>query len=482
MMVGESATHQGLNSSQPPLNALGSNMTMNWKITPKPNRAPQAARRPRVLFFAEAVTLAHVARPVTLAQSLDPRQYDVHLAWDDRYASLFPDLSLRTHALHSIPSQQFLRSLAAGRPIYRCEELRRYVRQDAKLIQAIEPDAIVGDFRLSLSISAIKAKVPYLAIANAYWSPFARTRHPRYPMPDHPINRIVGRRLGGWLFNKIRPLIFSRYAAPINRLRVEHGLPSLGNDLRHVYTHGDQTLYADLPTLGNIEELPDHHHFIGPVHWSPRIALPRWWNDIPPEKPVIYVNLGSSGQPRRLPSLLGALGALDATIIAATAGAAPPTSMPANIHLAGYLPGDAACERASLIICNGGSPATQQALLAGKPALGLPGNLDQHLNMRQITRMGAGRSLLSEHCKPPMIQETVRSMLDDAVMSQTARQLAERMRASDSGAAFRKCLDRALGTCPANEPIRTEDGRDGVSPWETAEELQLAAAASGDES
>ncbi len=38
----------------------------------------------RVLFFAEAVTLAHVARPITLAKGLDPTRYEVVMACDPR--------------------------------------------------------------------------------------------------------------------------------------------------------------------------------------------------------------------------------------------------------------------------------------------------------------------------------------------------------------------------------------------------------------
>jgi len=453
---------------------------MMWKL-PSISTSSQrpASRRPRVLFFAEAVTLAHVARPIVLAESLSSADYDVHLAWDDRYASLFPDLSITTHALHTIPSQQFLRALATGSPIYRYEELRQYVQQDAKLIEAIQPDVIVSDFRLSLSISAAKANVPHLALANAYWSPFAQTD---YPMPDHPMNRFVGRCVAGWFFGKFRSKIFSRYAAPINRLHTEHGLPSLGNDLRYVYTHGDQTLYADLPTLSSIEALPDHHQFIGPVHWSPHMALPQWWNQLPQNKPVIYINLGSSGQSERLSSLLKALSALDVTVIAATAGTALPTNTASNVFLAKYLPGNAACERASLVICNGGSPATQQALLASKPVLGLPINLDQHMNMQMITRSGAGVSLLSERCKAAAIQETVKAMLADPVLTQTAKQLAQKMRSCDSSAAFKACLDRVLRIEAGNEPIKMNEGDATVSPWETKEELELAAAAIGDES
>ncbi len=42
----------------------------------------------RILFIGEAVSLAHVSRPLVLAQALDPRSYDIHFACDQRYESL----------------------------------------------------------------------------------------------------------------------------------------------------------------------------------------------------------------------------------------------------------------------------------------------------------------------------------------------------------------------------------------------------------
>jgi UDP:flavonoid glycosyltransferase YjiC (YdhE family) len=45
--------------------------------------------RIKILFFAEAVTLAHVGRPIALAQSLDPARFDVHVACADGYEFCF---------------------------------------------------------------------------------------------------------------------------------------------------------------------------------------------------------------------------------------------------------------------------------------------------------------------------------------------------------------------------------------------------------
>jgi UDP:flavonoid glycosyltransferase YjiC (YdhE family) len=53
---------------------------------------PTPNQRPRILFFAEAVTIAHVARPMVLAQALDRSPYDVFFASDPRFSTLFGDV------------------------------------------------------------------------------------------------------------------------------------------------------------------------------------------------------------------------------------------------------------------------------------------------------------------------------------------------------------------------------------------------------
>ena len=87
----------------------------------------------RVLFFAEAVTLAHVARPIALAQGLGAAGHEVVVACDPRYHGFLAHEPWQTLALHSISSARFLRALASGSPVYDAETLRAYVRQDLEL-------------------------------------------------------------------------------------------------------------------------------------------------------------------------------------------------------------------------------------------------------------------------------------------------------------------------------------------------------------
>src|SRR5579872_5082216 len=156
-----------------------------------PTVGTPTAARPRILFFAEAVTLAHVARSHTLLSGLDPQRYDTCLACDPRYDRLFSPPP-RRRAIRSIPSERFVAALAKGAPVFDAATLREYVREDLQVIEEFQPDVVVGDFRLSLAISAEVARVPFLNVTNAYWSPECRLRT---PMPELPLTRRLGVRL-----------------------------------------------------------------------------------------------------------------------------------------------------------------------------------------------------------------------------------------------------------------------------------------------
>jgi UDP:flavonoid glycosyltransferase YjiC (YdhE family) len=379
------------------------------------------SKRRRILFVAEAVTLAHAARPVVLAQALDSKLYEVHLACDPRYNALFPNLALIRRSIRTISSKQFLSTLARGSPVYDVDTLRAYVKEDLELIKAVRPDLIVGDFRLSLAVSAPLTGIPYMAISNAYWSPYARQT---FPVPDIPLTRIVGVKLAQALFNAIRPLIFAYHTRPLNRVRQEYGLPSLGFDLCRIYTYADYVLYADIPELIPTFNLPANHYYLGPLLWSPAVKFPDWEGDVPRNRPVIYMTLGSSGRSELLPVVLKALADLPVTVMAATAGRVEPNNIPANIFVADYLPGKEAIASASLVICNGGSPTTQQALSAGIPVLGIASNMDQHLNMEAIQRAGAGRLLRAGNAKAHTIRAIVTHMLIDTTYTEAAVKLS----------------------------------------------------------
>lgn len=404
-----------------------------------------ARRKPVVLLVAEAVTLAHFARIVTLAKALDPEQYEVVVASDPRYASLEGPLDCAFHPIWSIPSAEFERALARGKPLYSAETLTRYVQDDLALLDRVKPDLVVGDFRLSLAVSAPLRRIPYAAVVNAYWSPYADIA---YPVPDLPMVRILGVALAQKLFDAVRPIAFALHARPLNQVRRKYGLPSLGSDLRKVYSWGDYTLYAEVPELVPIPRLPENHRYLGPVLWSTRTAPPDWWEKLPEDKPLVFLSLGSSGQAGLLPMALDALSRLPVTVAVATAGRVALAEVPENVRVADFLPIDAASRRARLVICNGGSLSTYQALASGVPVLGICSNMDQLLNMRAVVHLGAGVALRAAEVSAGALLGAVESLLDQPSYAQAARQVGEAVARADSARAFREAVVAMLERRP----------------------------------
>lgn len=398
--------------------------------------------RKKILFFAEAVTLAHVGRALTLAAALDPAQYDIHFACADGYDFCFKDTAFTRWRVTSIPSAQFLNALAKGKPVYSKATLNSYVEEDLRLLDQVRPDVVIGDFRISLSISARLAKIPYVSLTNAYWSPFVRQR---YSVPNIPLTTVLPIRIANALFRMARPVAFAAHSNPLNSLRRKYGLPSLGADLRKVYTDADFTIYADIPELfPATRDMPPSHSFLGPVMWAPPIALPAWWNQLPPDRPIVYVTLGSSGQGRLLPLVLQALAHLPLTVLAATAGNIKIDNVPENAYVAEYLPGDQAAARSRLVICNGGSPTSHQALAAGVPVLGIASNLDQFLNMHGVVTAGAGALMRADRFKPAELQRVTKDLLASPNATLAAKKVAASFARYDHAARFQDLLSSIL--------------------------------------
>lgn len=405
-------------------------------------------QRKRILFVAEAVTLAHVGRPLALAGMLDARRFEVHFACAPGHEAMLAGGTLTWWPVASIPGAQFLAALAAGRPVYDEPTLRGYVEDDRRLLAEVRPDLVVGDFRLSLSVSARLARIPYITVSNAYWSPYVRQH---YRVPAIPLARHLPLALADGLFRLVRPLAFAAHTVPLNRVRRLHGLPSLGWDLRRVYTDADWTVYADIPELFPPVAMPSNHHYLGPVTWSPPVAPPPWWDSLPSESPVIYVTLGSSGQGDLLPTVLAGLADLPVTVIAATAGKAMPATIPDNARVASYLPGDEAARRASLVVCNGGSPTSQQGLTAAVPVLGIASNLDQFLNMHGIEAAGAGALLRADRLTAGAVREAAAVLLNQPRVYGAALRIAQQFHRYPAGERFAALLATALAM-PSGPP------------------------------
>jgi UDP:flavonoid glycosyltransferase YjiC (YdhE family) len=394
----------------------------------------------RILFIAEAVTLAQVTRLAVLARALEKGgRYEAHFACAHFDPMVFEPGEFRRWPIHSLSKDVVEAKIASGKRIYETDVLSRYVAEELDLFARIRPEMVVGDLRLSLTISAAVARVPCATLINAYWSPHV-VRH-GFPLPEHPIVRFLGVEKAERYFPQAIPHVFAHFTRPVNALRRRHRLPEIG-DLLSVLTHGDATLYPDAPTLTPTRPLPSTHHFLGPVLWSPHGPPPRFAG--PTEGRRIYVTLGSSGKIEVLPIVLAALGELaphGVEAIVATAGRARGLVAPPNVTMTDFVPGHLAARASQLVICNGGSSTGYQALAEGKPVLGIPYNLDQYLAMTAIRDAGAGVLLRSGTLKMEQVKHAIVAMLNEPRFTAAATSIQQSLRALDAKARFCTIVD-----------------------------------------
>ncbi len=399
--------------------------------------------RRRILFVTENITLAQVVRLATLAAGLPTDEYEVHFACSDFDPLVFEGTAFQHWPLYTIDREQGFKALAKGERLYDVKTLERYVADELRVLDEVQPAVVVGDFRLSLAVSAPLRGVHCGSLINAYWSPYAVRE--KWPVPDHPIVRLVGVERAEKYFPQALPKVFGHFAAPLNNVRKRHGLPEF-ETLSHQLCFGDSVLYPDLPTLCPLsEDAPASHHFLGAVQWSPRVAAPSDLGSADATLPMVYVTLGSSGDMAALPTVLEGLDGLPIRGVLATAGRAATARVPANFVVADYVPGELLASQALFVVTNGGSSTGYQALAAGVPVLGIPSNLDQYLAMQAIERAGAGLTLRSGGLTRDQVRKAAIRLLDAPAVKRAAEGTATQFAAWNCHERFQNWLSNLLG-------------------------------------
>lgn len=385
--------------------------------------------------------MAHFVRPLALADSLNPSEYEIHFHAPARFFRHLQGKPFAVGELASMPGEQFLENLAKGAPLFPAGVLRQYVAEDRELIRRIRPDLVIGDMRLSLPVSARLEEVPHAVMINAYWSPFAKRRS---ILPEIPLTRAVPPRLLGPLYRLTETLAYTVHVGQINQVRKEFGMPPLPPDLRRMYTEGTYVLYADVPEFIPTSSRPPNHYYVGICQWTPDTPKPEWWDRMLQDpKPKVFVSLGSSGPARAFPALLKALAKLPVSVVVSTSGRDLGETGPGT-YVAGLLPFTETAALAQAVISHGGSGGLYPAIAAGTPVLGIPSNADQHLSTAVLTENGAGLGVRVEEASEKRLRQAVEKLLFRTEYHTKAQEWAEIFGRYDSGTLFRNFLTEIL--------------------------------------
>lgn len=386
--------------------------------------------------------MAHFVRPLALAQSLAPSEYDVWFYAPAAYGRYLGDSGFKTGILETLPHEQFLANLAKGAPLYSVDTLRTYVHHDRDIIGQIKPDLVIGDFRLSLPISARLEKTRFAVMMNAYWSPYTKQRR---ILPEIPLTAHIPPRFLSPIYKLAAPVISAIHVGQMNQVRREFNIAPLPLDFGHMYMDGEHVLYPDIPEFVPTVHAPPSHRYVGICEWNPPVPKPDWWQAMLQDpKPKVFVSLGSSGPVKAAGALFEALSKLPVSVLLSTSGRQLP-EMP-GAYITKLLPFTETAQVSNIVVSHGGSGGMYPAMAAGTPVLGIPSNADQHLSTAVLEDSRAGLGVRVEEASPKRLGQALEQLLFEPKFREAARHWQSIYARYDSATLFRAFLADALNS------------------------------------
>lgn len=336
----------------------------------------------KVLLVAESVTLAHSTRMSELHKiltSMDPenQNFEVYLAADSKHRAFISVNDKKFIPINSKSTASFSQALYTLKFPYSFTELQSQLNENEKLIDKVNPDLVISDFRLMMPYSCKKRKIPCVNLVQAHWSE-------DYPRPNTvPHSRPVSI-FGRALSQLLAPISFpiglliqkNQINAILKRFKIE---PT--HSLNDFYTYGDRCWFPDEAYFFD-SNFSKNGRFIGCIRWHPdNPELPDWWDTFCQQQKKLFIGLGSSGDHSVVKSINEA--AQSKGYAVAVSGG---VSDPSYLYWTPHLWFEHALQQSDVIVCNGGTGTTYPSMYFNKTFLAVPSNFDQILHLDAIKK------------------------------------------------------------------------------------------------
>jgi MGT family glycosyltransferase len=353
---------------------------------------------------------------------LKKRGYRILFAGQGRYMGMVEEAGLEVLTLEGVEGARMLskaRRKMVGAGMFNAEELDTFIQLELKMLENVQPAAVICDFQPTLTISAPIAGVPCITVANAYLTPYAIP--PFTNLVFHPLVRPF-----------LEPIRRRMASKPFRKLSKKYDIPP-NTMLKDLLARGDLVLLPDIPEFAPTRKLPDHFRYCGPLVWEPDNGSIEGLETLDTNRPTLYFTLGSTGLPEIFHRILQDLRAEDYQVILTTGSqikADELGSLPGNFLVKSFYPGSRILEHCDAVICHGGNGTVYQALAAGRPVVTIPTHVDQKANAYLLAQQGAGLTVNPE--KMDMVIPSLNRILTEPSFKTNAGRLKELI-ASENG-------------------------------------------------
>lgn len=220
--------------------------------------------------------------------------------------------------------------------------------------------------------------------------------------------------------------------AAMDKALADLGCPPLPcSPLESMTVLPDLFLQTGIESFQYSEDSSSRVHHVGLLPVPPKQhELPTWWHELDRTKRLVLVTQGivANRDLRQLISpTLTALAEEDVTVVATT-GEQPSESLlieiPANAHVASFLPYELILPSVDLLITNGGYGTVNLALAQGIPIVSAGMTEDKEEVSAHVQWAGVGIDLKTNQPTAESLRAAAREVLDNPVYRQRAKELA----------------------------------------------------------
>ena len=362
-----------------------------------------------------AVGQSHLTRLILIALELRDRGAEIAFAYPEEHR-LLKQLNFQVFQVPDAVVTDFSSNVFAA---YTPTLVEQCVKAELDAIHRFQPDAIIGDFRLTASISAKLAQIPYISVVNGYMTDYFDPVDVMIPQATRPLEHKIASVAARAIQHKQKRDL----AIPFRSVARQHGIRTLQS--LYDFLTGDLTLIADLPEFCSLENLPKKFRYIGALIWEGlNENIPNDLPDLDPQKSIIYATTGNTGKRRLIELVIAAFRDDPEFEVVITTGAfidPHEFSQANNIHLKSFIPGSAMLRKANVVIHCGGNGTVYQALQQGVPAIVIPFNNDQLINSWLIKKHQVGIPLSASGLTGNQLKLIVKELLENTEIYQNVQ-------------------------------------------------------------
>jgi len=388
--------------------------------------------RRRIALFADGGFLAHTTRVLEVGKALRAEfDHEVFFCCQGPYARLLTQAGFPVLPVYSVDREETLRlARRAGACDLRWwrQVANDSVASDLEAIDALSPDLVVGDLRMSLTTSARARGIPLVSLTNAAWT--SRFAEPISVPDGHVLEKVLGKRLSAAIFPLAKRLLVWYWARGFDSVRARLGLPKLST--MYDLIEGDVTLLADLPEYFPIVPSPPTFRYVGPIRFREALPRPSWLSALEKDRPTVYFTMGSTGDARFFKEAVRAFGDTEYQVLITTADLpSEQFAQHRNLFVEKLADGDALMAASSVTVTHGGNGTIYQALGQGVPVIGIPTMFDQEINLLRVEKLGAGTRLRLRDCQAETLRRTVETVLSTPSYKASAQRLGRNIAQMD---------------------------------------------------